>query len=139
MLISLLWVGDVVAFALDDLPDEHHRVIFVDDVVAVERILADEIAEPEERLRMHVVLEPDDVFATVLHKTCRRRRRAIDREELKLLEVDVRRMLPTSRTVRDDPVLDRILRDSGPHFLTLRIHRAAIDGPVAVRAIEVER
>src|SRR5687767_11934540 len=48
-------------------------------------------------------------------------------------------MLPTSRTVRDDPVLDRILRDSGSHFLALRIHRAAIDGPVAVRAIEVER
>src|SRR5688572_11841701 len=35
-------------------------------------------------------------------------------------------------------MLDRVFRHARAHLLTLRIHRAAVDGPETVRAIEVE-
>src|SRR6185503_18736845 len=93
-LSPFLRVRDVVALAIDDLPDEHHGVILVHDVVAVERITADKVAEAEERLGLHVVFEPDDILAPVQNQASRRRWSAVDREELKLLEVNVRGMLP---------------------------------------------
>src|SRR5688500_12405590 len=132
-------VRDVVAIAFDDLPDEHHGVILMHDVVTVERITSDKVAEAEERLGLHVVFEPDDVFAPVEDQSARRRRSAVDREKLKLLEVDVRRMLPAARAVRYHPMFDRILRDARSYLLALRIHRAAVDGPIPVRAVEIER
>src|SRR6202040_4054924 len=47
-----------------DLPPEHHRVVFVDDVVTVHRVAAEPVAEAEEE--GHVASprqEPDDVLA----------------------------------------------------------------------------
>ena len=58
----------VVVTSWSDLEDEHHCVILMHNVVTVERILALEVAETEEGLRLHVVFQPDHVFAPVLNQ-----------------------------------------------------------------------
>ena len=49
-----------------DLQEHHHRVIFVNDVVAVDWVAPDEVAEPEKHLRLHVVLQSEHVLAAGL-------------------------------------------------------------------------
>ncbi len=41
-----------------DLHEHHHRVVFMNDVVAVDRVAPDEVTKTEEHLRLHVVLQP---------------------------------------------------------------------------------
>jgi len=57
-------------------------------------------------------------------------------QESRILVDSIYHLLSVS--VGDNPVLDRIFRDPGSHFLTFRIHRAAVDGPETIRTIEVE-
>jgi hypothetical protein len=52
----------VVAFGFD-FPSKHHRVIFVDHVVAVHWVAAVEVAEAEEELDALVRLQARHVFA----------------------------------------------------------------------------
>ncbi len=52
-----LVVPDIVDYA-----EHHHGVVFVDHVVTVQREPPDEVAETEIDLRLHVVLQPENVF-----------------------------------------------------------------------------
>src|SRR5688572_2053711 len=63
-----LRLGPVIANIVD-LAEHHHRVVFVDHVVTVQRDSPDEVAETEVHLRLHVVLQPENIFSTFRDQT----------------------------------------------------------------------
>src|SRR5215467_11565404 len=100
--VSLSMIGSSsaplrVPVGVADRPDvepQHHRVILVNRVVAMHRVLPVEVAELYENRRLGIGLHAEDVLAPDRHEPGRRGRAAVDRENLELLEVDVDRMLP---------------------------------------------
>src|SRR5262245_48011629 len=60
------WLRRVVALVVH--PEEHHhRVVLVNDVVAVNRVVPAEVAEAEEQLDLLVEAQAEDVLAGVVH------------------------------------------------------------------------
>ena len=77
------------------MPESHHGVVFVHNVVAVNRILPDPVAEAEEELNTLVRMDLHYVLASVLFDgQCRRR--TVTRKDLVFLEVDMDGVRPIS-------------------------------------------
>src|SRR5262249_24852083 len=119
---------------LGNLPSQHHRVILVDRVVAVQRVPPDEITEPEEQLDALVLPQPRDVLPTDVE---RYRPASGARYELMFLEVNVNRMRPVTRQIGQNPVFDAVLLDAKPGLLA--VHELTVDRPLAVQPVELER
>src|ERR1700720_3086857 len=77
---------DVVSHG-QDVPQSHHGVVLVYDVVAVDWILADPVAEAEEELDTLVGMQLRDILSRALNG--QRRSGAVTREDLVFLKVDV--------------------------------------------------
>src|SRR5215207_8292562 len=88
-----------------DFEEHHHRVVFVDDVVAVHREQTLEVAEAEVELGLHVVLKPEHVLAPRLDDARGGRGHAVALQRLELLEMHVDGVLPPARVVLEDPLL----------------------------------
>jgi hypothetical protein len=101
---------NVVAHVIDS-GQQHHRVIFVNHVVTVQWEPPDEVTETEKHFCFHVVLQPENILPASRNQSGARGRIAVDRKGLKLLEVHVDWMLPSTRVVLEDPLLDGIAFD----------------------------
>src|SRR5688500_10379663 len=130
-----LWFGAVVAGVLH-LKQQHHLVIFVDGVVAVHRVAAAKVAKAHDDFDLVVEAEPDDVLAAVFHMAAANRA-VVAPNDLELLQVDVKRVLPPARVVSQNPPLRGIALDREAEAGA--IHQPVVRGPLAVRAIEAER
>ena len=122
-------VTNVVVRSFEDV------VIFVHDVVAVQRVAALPIAEAEEQLHLLVVVQWRDVLARHLDL---RRRRAVAAQDLELFHVDVDRVHPAARVVLQHPVFHAVLLHAQAHGAAVGVHQAAVDHPLPVAALEVE-
>ena len=81
-------------------------MVFVDHVVTMQRDSPDEVAEPEVDRRLHVVLQPENIFPPFRNESGACWWIAIDRKGLELFEVHVNRVLPAARVVLKNPLLD---------------------------------
>ena len=61
-----LWRGFVVAYVLD-LKQQHHRVVFMKGVMAMQGVIATEITEAEEQLSSFIEIERENILPRVLH------------------------------------------------------------------------
>src|SRR5262245_187785 len=68
----LLWHERVVSAVRIDLPTQHHRVILVNHVMAVQRVAAGPVAESEEELNPLVRTQLCHVLTRALHRERRR-------------------------------------------------------------------
>src|SRR5438876_5224706 len=75
----------------NDIPQSHHRVVFMHHVVAVNGVLAQPVAEAEEKQDPLVRTQLGHVLARLLNQ---RGRRAVAEEDLVLLEMDMDRVCP---------------------------------------------
>src|SRR5262249_49824093 len=116
-----------------NLPYQHHGMIFMHEVVAVHRIPAEEIAEPEEKMHRVIELDPHHVFSRCLYE---RRRRSVPGQDLEFFEMDVDRMLPAARAVHQDPVFNRILSDFESRRVA--VGESAVDSPHPIISFEIE-
>jgi hypothetical protein len=80
----------------DDIPSQHHRVVLVDQVMAVYRVSPQEIPEPEEEIDSLVVLQSGHVLPGYLSVGWRQ---TIARKNLVLFKVDMNRVLPVTGQV----------------------------------------
>src|SRR6266850_8156894 len=118
-----------VGAGIDDFQMQHHRVVLVHDVMAVERVPSKEIAEAEEQPLIVAGLETRHVLAALLYQRRGGRRPPIDGESLELLEVHVDRMMPARSLVLPIPYLDGILQH--PEADVLAGEDLIVDPPVA--------
>ena len=81
----------VIVSRIIDVKPQHHRVIFVNRVVAVHRITAGEVAEAEVNINVIIFTKSDDVLAPSFDQ---RRGVAVTAENLMLFEVNVDRVRP---------------------------------------------
>src|ERR1051325_3855179 len=79
--IALVSVAHVV-----DVKPQHHRVVFVNNVVAVHRVAPHEVAEPEVERDVVILTESYDVLAAALDQ---RRRVPVAVEHLEFLEMNM--------------------------------------------------
>jgi hypothetical protein len=110
-------------------------VVFMHNVVAVDRILPDPVAEAEEDLNTFVRMHFRHVLASVLLDG-QNRRRAVAREDLVLLEVDMDGVRPISRKVREYPLFRAVLRHGETEVVA--VHELTVDRPLPVQAIKLE-
>src|SRR2546428_5901617 len=82
-----------------DVEPQHHRVVLVDRVVAMQGVLPGEIAKAEEERGAGIRFQSEHVLAAGLDQRRRGRRATVDRQGLELLEVDVDRMFPLGTLV----------------------------------------
>src|SRR5262249_34920016 len=101
----------------------------------VDRVLAEPVAEAEEQQDSLVLMQLRHVLAGLLNSE--RRRDTVPRENLVLLQVDVYGVSPIPGGVEQDPVLDTVLLHSKAEVVA--IHELAVDRPLAVQPIELER
>jgi hypothetical protein len=87
-----LW-RDLAVSVLLNIPQKHHRVVFVNRVVTMQRVGAGEITEAEEELRPFVLDQSDHIFSPPLNRTDRV---TLARENLMLFEMDVNGVLPVA-------------------------------------------
>src|ERR671922_1498180 len=85
-------LDEVVAHVLH-LPEQHHRVIFVNRVVAVHRVPAPEVAEPHDELDFFVEPEPYHVLPAEFHVAASNQA-IVAPDDPELLQMDVNRVLP---------------------------------------------
>src|SRR5580692_10374484 len=117
-----------------DFPPSHHGVIFVNHVVAMQRIAAVEVAEAEEQLHPLRGLQPSHIFSGVLD--LQRRRGKVPRDDLMLLEVDVDRVRPVAGDVLQYPVLRAVLLNGKTDRVA--VDELAVDRPLAVQTVEAQ-
>src|SRR5207244_2743902 len=118
---------ETFAGSWDDVPAEHHRVVFVHDVVTVHRVSAEEVSEAEEDPDLLVALEPDDVLPGDLVGG---RSGSIPGQDAEFLEMDVDRMLPVTGIVPEDPDLGGAPPRRGADLVD--VEELAVDRPGAV-------
>src|SRR6185503_3966374 len=83
---ALAVVPDIV-----NVESQHHRVVLVNDVVAMHWVTPNEIAEPEKQFDVIVLTQPHDILPAPLDG---RRCVSVAADDLVLLEVNVYRVLP---------------------------------------------
>ena len=120
-----------------DVEPQHHRVVLVDRVVAMHRVLPGEIAKAEEERGAGIRFQSEHVLAAGLDQRRRGRSPAIDRQGLELLEVDVDRMFPLATVVDQRPLLHGILLDREADVVTGE--EPFVDLPAATAVGEDER
>ncbi len=133
--LSKLRIRFLVARVVD-LEEHHHRVIFVNDVMAMYGVSPDKVAESEKHLRLHVVLQSEHVLAPRLNDPGSLRSLVVDPERLEFLEVHVNRVLPAARVVLENPSLDRVTLD-GEADIVARCE-LPVDSPLTVVPLEPE-
>src|SRR5687768_146432 len=116
-------------------------MVFVDHVVTVQWNLADEVAEAEINHRLHVVLQPENVFPTLRNQPGVLWRLTIDRKGLEFLEVHVNRVLPTAGVVLEDPFLHRVALNGKTDVVGIFTitHKLAVDLPLTIAPFKPER
>ena len=125
--ITLVIVSDVV-----DVKPQHHRVIFMNRVVAVHRVTAGEVAEAEVDIYIVILAEPDDVLAPSLNQGwCV----PVAAENLMLFEVNVDWVRPV-KSALELPNLGRIAFYAEAHLIT--VEEFVINDPLSVIAVELE-
>src|SRR5262249_15817398 len=129
----LRYQGFVPAVRID-FPAQHHRVIFVDHVVAVQRVAAGPVSESEKQPHSPLWMQLRYVFSRVLDSEGHRL--AVARQYLVLLEMNVNRVGPIPRGVRQKPVLDTIRLNMDSNLVA--VHELAIDRPLPVQTVELE-
>src|SRR5712691_11584143 len=120
-----------------DVEPQHHRVVLVDRVVAVHRVLPVEVTEAEEQGGLAVRLQSEHVLAADLDEGGYGGRPAIDRECLELLEVGVDGMFPATSVVDQCPLLDGILLDREADVVA--VEELFVNLPAAATVLELER
>src|SRR5918998_1472898 len=100
----------------------------MNDVMAMNWVAPDKVAEAEKHLSLHVVLQSEHVLAPRLNDPGGPRRLVVDPEGLELLEVHVNRVLPPARVVLENPPLDRVTLD-GEANVVARCE-FPVDGPL---------
>src|SRR3954469_12020695 len=130
---------DRVVAALADLELDHHVVVLVHQVVAVHHVLALLVLEAHDHAHLLGLADVDDVLRALLVVL---RRLAVAVEDLEVHEVDVDRVEPSAARVLELPDLDGVLLRVGDRQLVLGVDdvlpRLAVDGPVAVLALEAD-
>src|SRR3954452_13458185 len=130
---------DRVVAALADLVLDHHVVVLVDEVVAVDHVPPGVRREPGDHAD-HLALA--DVHGVLRTELPRVRRLAVAIEDLEVDEVDVDGMEPAARVVAQLPDLDIAGARVGDDVLEAAVDdvvpREAVDRPPAVVALEVE-
>src|SRR5262245_14429979 len=117
---------------MNDVPPQHHRVVFMDGVVAVHGITAYEIPEAHKELYSSIATQSRHVLPSSFHG---RRSGAVALQHLKLFEVYVDRVFPAAGVVLQDPSLGIALDYRGPHLVL--VEYLVVDGPIA-RPVEAE-
>src|SRR5215813_2803670 len=102
--------------------------------MAMNRILAQPVAEAEEKFHAFVRMQLCHVLARALDG--QRRRHAVARENLVLFKMDVNGVRPIAGGVGQDPMLAAVLLDEKPKMVA--VHELAVDGPLAVQPVELE-
>ena len=110
--------------------------------MAVDRVLAQPVAEAEEELHALVGMQ----LGNVLSGTFDRQRSAftVAGENLVLLQVNVHRMGPISCEVGQEPLLHAVLLHREAEGLgeaagaNAAVHELAVDGPLAIQAVKLE-
>jgi hypothetical protein len=97
-----------------DVVARHHGVVFVDDVVAVERILAEEVPELDVDLLLLAGMKPDHILSGILD-IARLDGDAIARQDTEFLVVQVDRVGPAASAVLDVPDFSGALLAPGIH------------------------
>src|SRR5262245_40413150 len=121
-----------------DFKASHHRVVLVDGIVAMDRVVTDEVPELHEYLELtgplrahRVVPDPRHVFPGDLID---RRALALPGQDLVLLEMDMDRVQPSTAGLQC-PDLGVVLFDVRPDHVG--IERLPIDHPGPARAFEL--
>src|SRR4051794_22341405 len=120
--------------AVHDVVARHHGVVLVDDVVAVERILAEEVAELDVDFDLLAGMKPDNVLSGILD-IARLDGDAIARQYPELLIMQVDRVGPAAPTIFDVPDFSATELALGIHDVP--IEELTVDAPSAVLAVEV--
>ncbi|MCY1401561.1 hypothetical protein D9M71_166820 [compost metagenome] len=110
-------------------------MVFVDQVVAVDDVLAEEVAETQEHPDGHVLPDHVDVLATLLvgrDRHAAAKHRAAD--DAAFLEVDVYGVIPTVLGVHQFPDFRAALADSSVG--AIRVEEALVERPEPFVAIE---
>ena len=111
---------------------QHHRVVFVNRVVAVHRIAPDEITETEEQFNVIVLAEPHDILAASLD--CRGRV-SVSADDLMFFEVNVDRVLPVKPAL-EIPRFRRVALHPEANIVTVK--ELVVNDPLAVSPVELE-
>src|SRR5712691_7147756 len=119
-----------------DLPAHHHGMILVHCIVAMHRIVPQEVAEGEEDPNFLVRMEEDYIFTAILNRP-RRDWYSVPRQDHVLLEVDVDRMRPLPAFIAYDPDLGVSLPRIGVD--AVGVEDLAIYDPGATEIIEPEK
>ena len=115
-----------------NVESQHHRVVFVNHVVAVHWVAPHEVAEAEEQFDVIVLSQPHDILAAPLD--CRRRV-SVSADDLMLFEVNVDRVLPVKAALQI-PCFCRVPLDAEADLVT--VEELVIDHPLAVSSVELE-
>src|SRR5215813_4567227 len=102
--------------------------------MAVQRVAAGPIAEPEKELYALVRMQLGHVLSGLLDR--QRRGHAVARQNLMLLQMNMDRVRPVACCVCKEPVLDTVLLDTEADVVA--VHELAVDGPLSIQAVELE-
>ena len=111
---------------------QHHRVVFVNRVVAVHGVAPDEVAEAEEQFDIVVLSQPHDILAAPLD--CGRRV-AVATDDLVFFEVNVNGVLPVKAALQV-PLLRSVATDAEADLVA--VEEFVVDHPLAVSTVELE-
>src|ERR1700722_19659186 len=137
---------DVVSLKRN-VPQGHHGVIFMDYVVTVDGVFAQPVAEAEEQLHALVGMQLGNIFAPQVRRYCRSH--PVAAQDPVLLQVNMDGVGPIARKVSQQPLLNAVLlHGEAEHLCGLAtrsaipvpaIEELAVDGPLAVQAVKLER
>src|SRR6185369_13310927 len=124
---TLVAVPDIV-----NVEPQHHRMVFMDHVVAMHRIAPYKVAETEEQLDVIVLSQPHDVLAASLDRC---RRVSVSADNLVFLEMNVYGMFPVKAALQI-PRFRRVALHAEANIIAVK--EFVVDDPLAISPVELE-